>query len=93
MSNIQCLTLISDQTEEFPKNANNSFKVRLPERLSLQGDQWYATLMFLTVPDQGQSSGVIATDPHTNVTEFSMTYLSRKYVTGEYRRVSLKTEE
>ena len=77
MSNIQCLTLISDQTEEFPKNANNSFKVRLPERLSLQGDQWYATLMFSTVPEQGQSTGVIATDPHTNVTEFRLQDIQR----------------
>ena len=63
MSNIQRLTLISDPTDEFPKNANNSFKVRLPERLSLPGDQWYATLMSLTVPDQRQSNGVIAMDP------------------------------
>ena len=77
MSNIQCLTLISDQTDEFPKNANNSFKVRLPERLSLQGDQWYATLMFSTVPEQGQSTGVIATDPHTNVTEFRLQDIQR----------------
>ena len=37
MSEIKRLTLISDPTNEFPKNANNSFKVRLPERLSLPG--------------------------------------------------------
>ena len=55
MRNIQRLTLISDATNEFPKNANSSFKVRLPERLSLPGDQWYATLMSLTVSDQRQS--------------------------------------
>ena len=38
MSKIQRLTLISDATNEFPKNANNTFKVRLPERLSLPGE-------------------------------------------------------
>ena len=38
MSEIRRLTLISDPTDEFPKNANNSFKVRLPERLILPGD-------------------------------------------------------
>jgi len=32
MSDTQRLTLISDATNEFPKNANNSFKVRLPKR-------------------------------------------------------------
>ena len=41
MSNIQRLTLISNPTNEFPKNANNSFKVRLPERLSLPGEGWH----------------------------------------------------
>ena len=91
MSNIQRLTLISDPTDEFPKNASNSFKVRLPERLSLAGDHWYATLMSLTVPDQGQSNGVIATDPHTIV--IIMTFLTRKYINGKYRRVSFKTKE
>ena len=93
MSDIQRLTLISDPTDEFPKNANNSFKVRLPERLSLPGEGWHASLMSLTVPDQGQSNAVIATDPHTQVVKFSVTYLTRKYVTGLYRFVAYKTKE
>ena len=93
MSKIQRLTLISDPTDEFPKNANNSFKVRLPERLSLPGEGWHASLMSLTVPDQGQSNAVIATDPHTQVVKFSVTYLTRKYVTGLYRFVAYKTKE
>ena len=49
--------------------------------------------MSLTVPDQGQSNGMIATDPHTNVITFSVTYLTRKYALGDYRRVSFKTKE
>ena len=93
MSEIKRLTLVSDPTNEFPNNANNSFKVRLPERLSLPGEGWHASLMSLTVPDQGQSNAVIATDPHTKVIQFSVTYLTRKYVLGEYRRVSFKTKE
>ena len=93
MSDIQRITLISDPTNEFPKNANNIFKVRLPKRLTLPGEGWHASLMSLTVPDQGQSNAVIATDPHTQVVQFSVTYLTRKYVLGEYRRVSLKTKE
>ena len=93
MSKIQRLTLISDPTDEFPKNANNSFKVRLPERLSLPGEGWHASLMSLTVPDKGQSNAVIATDPHTQVIKFSVTYLTRKYVTGLYRFVGFNTKE
>ena len=70
MSEIKRLTLISDPTDEFPNNANNSFKVRLPERLSLPGEGWHASLMSLTVPDQGQSNAVIAADPHTKVIRY-----------------------
>ena len=93
MSEIKRLTLISDPTDEFPNNANNSFKVRLPERLSLPGEGWHASLLSLTVPDQGQSNAVIATDPHTKVVKISVTYLTRKYVTGMYRFVGFKTKD
>ena len=78
MSVIKRLTLISDPTDEFPKNANNSFKVRLPERLSLPGEGWHAALMSLTVPDLGQSNAVIASDPHTKVIRYNMTYVIRE---------------
>ena len=91
MSKIQRLTLISDPTNEFPKNVNNSFKVRLPERLSLPGEGWHASLMSLTVPDKGQSNAVIATNPHTKVLKFKMTYVIRKFQSGTYRRVETKT--
>ena len=93
MSKIQRLTLISDPTDEFPKNANNSFKVRLPERLNLPGEGWHTSLMSLTVPDKGQSNAVIATDPHTKVVKFSLTYLTRKWVLGEYKRIEFKTKD
>ena len=88
MSSIQRLTLIRDPTDKFPKKANNSFKIRLSERLSLPGDQWYATLMSLTVPDQGQSNGVIATDPHTIVIQFTMTFLT----TGQFQEQGVPRE-
>ena len=47
----------------------------------------------MSMPDQGQSNGVIATDPHTKVVEFSVTYFTRKYIPGDYRRVSFKTKD
>ncbi|CAH3179130.1 unnamed protein product, partial [Porites lobata] len=82
-------------TEEvfFPNNANNSFKVRLPERLSLPGAGWHASLLSLTVPDQGQSNAVIATDPHTKVVKISLTFLTRKWVTGSYKQVEIKKKD
>ena len=91
MSEIKRLTLISDPTDEFPNNANNSFKVRLPERLNLPGEGWHASLMSLTVPDQGQSNAIIAADPHTKVIKFKMSYVIRKWVTGMYRFAEVKT--
>ena len=93
MSEIKRLTLISDPTDEFPNNANNSFKVRLPERLSLPGAGWHASLLSLTVPDQGQSNAVIATDPHTKVVKISITFLTRKWVTGSYKQVEIKKKD
>ena len=93
MSEIKRLTLISDPTDEFPKNTNNSFKVRLPERLNLPGEGWHTSLMSLTVPDKGQSNAVIATDPHTKVAKISVTFLTRKWVQGEYKLVEFKTRD
>ena len=84
MSEIKRLTLISDPTDEFPNNANNSFKVRLPERMSLPGEGWHASLMSLTVPDQGQSNAIIAADPHTKVVRYTYPQLVRKWTdTGD----------
>ena len=93
MGSIQRITLISDPTDEFPKNASNSFKIRLPERLSLPSEGWHATLLSLTVPDQGQRNSVIATDAHTIVIQFNITFMTRKFSTGAYRQVSFKTKE
>ena len=99
MSEIKRLTLVSDPTNEFPNNANNSFKVRLPERLQLPGAGWHAALMSLTVPDQGQSNAVIAADPHTKVLKFNMTYVVRKWTdtgnpsTSGYLRMEIKNQD
>ena len=97
MNEIKRLTLVSDATNEFPNNANNSFKVRLPERLSLPGEGWHASLMSLTVPDQGQSNAIIAADPHTKVVRFSYPQMIRKWTdtgnpaTSGYLRIEVPT--
>ena len=97
MSEIKRLTLISDPTDEFPKNTNNSFKVRLPEPLSLQGEGWHASLMSLTVPDEGQSNAIVAADPHTKVVRFTYPQMIRKWTdtgdpsTSAYLRIETPT--
>lgn len=47
----QRVTLVSDATDEFPQNTNNSFKVRIPGRLSLPGPGWKVALLSLTIPN------------------------------------------
>ena len=47
----------------------------------------------MSVPDQGQSNAVIATDPHTQVVKFNITFMTRKFITGAYRQVSFQTKE
>ena len=51
------LTLISDPTDEFPQNNNNSFKVRIPDGLRLEGKGWYVALLSLTLPNSDSQSG------------------------------------
>ena len=72
------ITLISDPTQEFPDNTNNRFKVRLPTLIDLSGDNWKASLWSLSVPDEGQSSVIIASDLHTRLVTFSFTLTKRK---------------
>ena len=68
------ITLIRDPTKEFPDNQNNKFKIRLPTLIDLPGDTWKATLWSLSVLDEGQSSRIIASDPHTRLVTFSFTF-------------------
>ena len=58
-----------------------------PNDYPLRGEGWHASLMSVTVPDQGQSNAVIATDPHTKVIRFKFTQVIRWYQLGSYRRV------
>ena len=93
MSAMQRLTLVSDPTNEFPNNANNSFKVRLPERLTLPGSGWHASLMSLTVPDLGQSNTVIAPDPKTKIIRFNFLTLARTSTSGRFNNTSVESTD
>lgn len=49
--------------------------------------------MSIFVLDEGQSSGVIATDPHTKVVRIGVTFTIRKYVLGAYRRIEFRRKQ
>ena len=56
----QRLTLISDPTDEFSHNKNNSFKVHIPDGLRLKGKGWYVALLSLTLPNSDSHSDPFA---------------------------------
>ena len=45
------VTLPSDPSPEYPDNTPSSFKVRLPQRLTLPGQGWRVALSSMSVPD------------------------------------------
>ena len=68
----QRLTFISDPTNEFPHNANNKFKIRLPIPLRLEG-QWDASLWSLSVPDDPLPNKTLFADPVATILDFRFT--------------------
>ena len=98
----QRLTFISDPTNEFPNNANNKIKVRLPIPLHLEG-QWEASLWSLSVPDQQLQNKTLFQDTSQVILDFKFTlyklsaYSSsdKKYksITKIPRTSTLKVEE
>ena len=45
------VTLPSDPSPEYPENLPSSFKVRLPQRLTLPGQVWHMALSSMSAPD------------------------------------------
>lgn len=72
------ITLISDPTDEYPQNKNNNFKVRLPVRLNLEGNQWQASMWSLYHSDVGHSPTVIKTDSDATLLKYRYT-LTKRY--------------
>ena len=86
------LTFVSDTTDEFPENTNASFKVRLPERMTLKGG-WYVSLWKMTVPDHSQSNSVISSDMDLKVVKSTLKMLqfTNKNSKEKFQFVNLKT--
>ena len=65
------LTLPSHSSlQEFPQNANNNFKVRLPKLIRLSEGHWKVALASISVPDP---KNALPTWLHDNLTLFSYT--------------------
>jgi len=90
MSRPQRYTFISDATNEFPNNKNNSFKVRLPNQLQLTGENWHASLWSISVPDEAYTSKSFVTDADRIVHFAFTTYKLDNYQTraSEYARLT-----
>ena len=71
------ITLISDPTPEYPDNTNNSFKVRLPSRLVLEGGPWVGNLWNMSVPDAGHRAAIIHADQTEPIVKFGYTLTRR----------------
>ena len=71
------ITLISDPTPEYPNNTNNSFKVRFPARLVLEGGPWVGSLWNMSVPDAGHRATLIHADQNEPIVQFGYTLTRR----------------
>lgn len=71
----QRLTLISDDTKEFPNNTNSDFRVRLPERLNLPGSGWHVALLSLTLPNSTVSTVPYESNTRTEFMSFKYSIL------------------
>ena len=71
------LTLPSHSSlQEFPQNANNNFKVRLPKLIQLTGGDWKVALAGMSVPDP---KNALPTWLYNDLTLFSfMSYYVQK---------------
>ena len=78
------VTLISDPSNEYPDNKNNTFKVRLPVPLNLEGRPWYASLWSVSVPDVGHNSSVIQSNNDTKILNYRYTLTKRKEVSNSW---------
>ena len=80
----QRMSLISDKTDEFPNNANNSFKVRIPNGLRLEGTGWHVALLSLTLPNSSTDDNPFATGYGNTVA--GATWTALHFRTPGYRR-------
>ena len=86
------LTLISDATDEFPNNTNNSYRVRIPDGLRLEGTGWHIALLSLTLPNSTsvQSTVIKANHPLARLRLHALHFkkpLAHKYSVLDHHKI------
>ena len=92
------LTLISDATDEFPNNTNNSYRVRIPDGLRLDGTGWHVALLSLTLPNSTsvQSTVIKANHPLARLRLHALHFkkpLSHKYSALDHHKIVVDVYE
>ena len=83
------LTLISDPTDEFPRNTNTSFKVRIPDGLRLDGQGWQIALLSLTLPNSDTKTMPFASGTNNMVVRTNWTSIHLKdFVNGDMTTIT-----
>ena len=77
------VTLVSDATNEFPNNKNNSFRMRIPNGLRLEGKGWHVALLSLTLPNR--TSHQFASGHEKSITKTHYTSFAFKNVNGDQK--------
>lgn len=89
----QRITLISDATDEFPNNTNNSFRTRIPGGLRLEGEGWHVALLSLTLPNSKKEDGLLKMNSKKQVLAVGYTIMELYDKNGsDYRRVALSAK-
>lgn len=84
------LTLISDATNEFPNNKNNSFRMRIPNGLRLEGKGWHVALLSLSLPNSTTSGQPFAKGVDDTIIRFQWTAVAFSgYSAGKYSTATL----
>ena len=80
------LTLVSDATDEFPSNTNNSYRVRIPDGLRLEGKGWHIALLSLTLPNSTslQSSVIKHNDSLARLLGYALYFPASDIVHNKY---------
>ena len=86
------LTLISDATDEFPNNTNNSYRVRIPDGVRLEGTGWHIALLSLTLPNSTsvQSTVIKANHPLARLRLHALHFkkpLAHKYSVLDHHKI------
>ena len=86
----QRITLISDPTDEFGQNTNNSFKMRIPDGLRLEGKGWHVALLSLTLPNSDAQTNPLISGHDKTIAKSFWSMLHFQGATGKPRDIIMR---